>query len=511
MPSIYIVNPAADEPSYYSYEVLDGPDGGWVQVADLTIATLAGFVPDGWEIRLAEEAVHPVDLDADADFVAITGKVTQRGRMIALAREFRRRGRVVLIGGPFATLSPADMRPHADILVTGELEELAPRLFADLAAGEWADSYDGGRADIRLAPMPRWDLYPVERAQLGALQTTRGCPFSCEFCDVIQYQGRKQRHKDVDQVLRELDGLYAAGFRNVFLVDDNFTVHRARARSVLAALAEWNAARGDPVAFLTQASLDIARDDDMLELCRAAGLTMLFVGVETINEDSLREAGKRQNLLMPTLEAVDRIVSHGIGVHAGIIVGFDHDGPATFGALRDFFAASPLPELGIGVLTAPEATDLYRRLARAGRLSGPIWETAAQGPFATNVIPMRLTRETLLEGTLALACWAFSPEIYLGRMMNFIERFGGASRPARPAAAARPRNRNFLRLMGHVSALGDAEARMVKTVLRASAAKPATLPSVLYFLGHYAQARFYLDGGAARQAARARAPVPESA
>jgi radical SAM superfamily enzyme YgiQ (UPF0313 family) len=504
MTSILIVNPAADEPSYYSYEVLDGPDGGWVQVADLTIATLAAFVPEGWAIRLAEEAVHPVDLEAEVDFVAITGKVTQRGRMIALAEAFRRRGRTVLIGGPFATLSPDDMRPHADILVTGEMEELAPRLFADLAAGSWRDSYDGGRADVRLAPLPRWDLYPVDRAQLGALQTTRGCPFSCEFCDVIQYQGRKQRHKDLGQVLRELDGLYAAGFRNVFLVDDNFTVHRSRAREVLDAIAAWNAERDDPVSFLTQASLDIARDDDMLERCRAAGLTTLFMGVETINEDSLRETGKKQNLLMPMLEAVDRIVGHGIGVHAGIIVGFDHDGPGTFAALRDFFAASPLPELGIGVLTAPQATDLYRRLDREGRLSGPIWETAAQGPFATNVIPLRMSREALLEGTQALARWAFSPDVYEGRMMNFIERFGGESRrPARAAGPARPRNRNFLRLMGIVSALGEAEARMVKTVLRAAAAKPATLPSVLYFLGHYAQARFYLDGGAARHEAAA--------
>lgn len=495
MPSIYIINPAADVPSYYSYEVLDGPDGGWVQVADLTIATLAGFVPEGWSIRLTEEAVEPVDLDANVDFVAITGKVTQRGRMIALAHEFRRRGRTVLIGGPFATLSPLDMRPHADILVTGELEELAPRLFADLAGGSWQDRYDGGRADIRLAPMPRWDLYPVDRAQLGALQTTRGCPFSCEFCDVIQYQGRKQRHKDVDQVLRELDALYAAGFRNVFLVDDNFTVHRARAREVLEAISAWNADRDDPVAFLTQASLDIARDEDLLDRCRAAGLTTLFVGVETVNEDSLREAGKKQNLLMPVLEAVNRIVDHGLAVHAGIIVGFDQDGPATFGQLRDFFAGAPLPELGIGVLTAPEATDLYRRLEREGRLSGPVWTTAVQGPFATNVIPLGMSREALLEGTLELARWAFSPQPYTQRMMTFIERFGGDAPPPRRArGTARPRNRTFLRMMGYVSALGEAEAKMVKTVLRTAAAKPAALPSVMYFLGHYAQARFYLDG-----------------
>ena len=263
------------------------------------------------------------------------------------------------------------------------------------------------------------------------------------------------------------------------------------------AIADWNAERDDPVAFLTQASLDIARDEDLLDRCRAAGLTTLFVGVETVNEDSLREAGKRQNLLMPVLDAVNRIVAHGIAVHAGIIVGFDHDGPATFGQLRDFFAASPLPELGIGVLTAPEATDLYRRLEREGRLSGPVWTTAVQGPFATNVIPRGMSREALLEGTLALARWAFAPEPYTQRMMTFIERFGGDAPLRRTPGAARPRNRTFLRLMGYVSSLGEAEARMVKSVLRAAAAKPATLPSVMYFLGHYAQARFYLDGGKA--------------
>ena len=494
MPSIYIINPGATQPSYYTFEVLDGADGGWVQVADLTIATLAAFVPAGWQIRLTEEAVTPVDLDAEVDFVAITGKVTQRERMIALARQFRRRGRTVLIGGPFASLSPADMRPHADILVTGEIEEIAPRLFDDLATGRWADHYEGGRADVRLAPVPRWDLYPVDRAQVGALQTTRGCPFNCEFCDVIQYQGRKQRHKTVAQVLRELDALHAVGFRHSFLVDDNFPVHRSWARTVLDAITEWNAAHGaERMSFMTQASLDIARDDDMLERCRAAGLTMLYMGVETVNEASLREAGKRQNLLLPMLEAVNKVVGHGIAIHAGIILGFDHDGPGTFQALRDFFEAAPLPDLGIGVLTAPEATDLYRRLERAGRLSGPIWDAVAQGPFATNIIPAGMSRELLLDGTLELAHWAFEPSVYQRRIMSFIAAFGGDS--AAPLHSSGPipdRKRTFFKLLRHVASLGTAEAEMINAVLRTAAAKPATLPSVMYYLGHYAQTRFYL-------------------
>src|SRR4051794_20036883 len=342
MPSLHIINPAQSAPGYHTAEAFADAGGGWTQVADLSVTTVAALAPFGWEVRVTDEAVAPIDLEAPSDFVALTGKVTQRQRMIELAAEFRRRGRTVLIGGSFASLSPEDMRPHADVLVTGEIEQLAPQLFADLGAGRFADRYDGGQADIRVSPVPRWDLYPTERALAGALQTTRGCPFNCEFCDVIQYQGRKQRHKDVGQVLDELSALHAAGFRDVFLVDDNFTVHRRRAREVLDALAAWNADHAeDPVRFLTQASLDVARDEDLLEHCRAAGLRTLFVGVETINTDSLRETGKRQNLPLPMAEAIARIVGKGIAVQAGMIVGFDHDGPTIFDDMLGFLQDSP--------------------------------------------------------------------------------------------------------------------------------------------------------------------------
>src|SRR4051812_3897203 len=190
--SIYIINPGADGPSYHTSESYGEVEGrGWVQVADLASVTIAALVPCNWSIRITDEAISPIDFDSDAEFIAITGKVSQRSRMYSIARDFRRKGKVVLIGGPFATLNPEDVRPHADILVIGELEELAPQLFADLASGKWEALYDGGRADMRLTPIPRWDLYDVRRAQAGALQTSRGCPFNCEFCDVIEYLGRK--------------------------------------------------------------------------------------------------------------------------------------------------------------------------------------------------------------------------------------------------------------------------------------------------------------------------------
>src|SRR4051794_8434806 len=495
MPSLHIINPAQSAPGYHTAEAFADAGGGWTQVADLSVTTVAALAPFGWEVRVTDEAVAPIDLEAPSDFVALTGKVTQRRRMIELASEFRRRGRTVLIGGSFASLNPEDMRPHADILVTGEIEQLAPKLFGDLAAGAWSSHYDGGQADLSSSPIPRWDLYPTDRAMLGALQTTRGCPFNCEFCDVIQYQGRKQRHKNIDQVAAELSELYAHGFRDVFIVDDNFTVHRRWARQVLDLFARWNEEHAaDPVRFLTQASLDVARDADLLARCRAAGMRTLFIGVETVNEESLKETGKRQNLLLPLAEAVSRIVENGIAVEAGVIVGFDHDGPDIFKTLLDFFQASPLPFLSIGVLTAPAKTDLHKRLAREGRIIGEVWQVAAGNPFETNIRPLRMDRDALLRGTRKLAIELYRPERFEQRMLNLIDRYGAAdpetrSRPARDASG----RRRALDMIRRISARGPGEAAMAANVLRQAAQKPAVLAAVLPSLVRYEQARYVLD------------------
>lgn len=498
MPSIYIINPAASYPSYHTAEAFGRADdgSGWVQVADLTIATVAAMVPNGWHIKLSEEAVASVDLESDADFIALTGKVSQRSRMYALADEFRRRGKTVLIGGSFASLSPDDVRPHADILVTGEIEEIASTLFADLAQGRWKDHYEGGKADIRLSPVPRWDLYPVQKAMSGALQTTRGCPFNCEFCDVIQYQGRKQRHKTVGQVMRELDALYQYGFRQVFIADDNFTVHRKHAAAFLEALTLWNEHKPEPIRFTAQASVDVARDDEMLEKCRAANLSILFVGVETINTESLRETGKRQNLLVPMEDAIDRIVGAGIAVQAGIIFGFDHDHAGTLGDLSSFFDRIPVPDLSIGALVAPPATHLYRRLAAEGRLQGEIWETAA-GTLQTNIIPKQMSRDELLQGVTDLCRSAYDPYRYGQRMLRFIDRCGTEKSPGRNAAPRSPayklRAKAVLKSIQDISTQGDPEAAMVADILRSAANKPGVLLTALQFLSRYGQTRYFLD------------------
>ena len=296
--SIYLINPLADFPSYFSAEVF----GAWgvapaTSMADLAIATVAALASHHFEVRLCDENVSPIDFDAAVDFVGITGKVSQWGRMKTIAEEFRRRGVTVVIGGPYASLSPNVVRPHCDILVRGEIEDIAPQLFSDLRNGNWQTEYVGTKVDLRVSPVPRWDLYPNERAVMGTIQTSRGCPFECEFCDVIEYVGRKQRHKPIDLVLCELDELYRYGYRTVFLADDNFTIYRARAKELLAAIHDWNARQTDGrIRFTTQISIDAASDTEMLRMCADAGLTHVFIGIETPDEASLREAKKRQNL-----------------------------------------------------------------------------------------------------------------------------------------------------------------------------------------------------------------------
>ncbi|HEY2136203.1 MAG TPA: radical SAM protein [Xanthobacteraceae bacterium] len=494
--SIYIINPAADAPSYHTSESNGRTGGlGWVQVADLAVVTVAALVPDDWRVQVTDESISDIDFETAAEFIAITGKVSQRSRMYGIAREFRRRGKTVIIGGSFATLNADDVRPHADILVTGELEELAPRLFTDLASGQWQSAYNGGQADIRLSPLPRWDLYELGRAQTGALQTSRGCPFDCEFCDVIQYQGRKQRFKSNEQIIAELEQLYGAGCRQIFLVDDNFTVNRRRAQSVLQTISEWNAGHaGNAVHFLTQASIDVAREPELLALCARAGLRTLFIGIETTNVESLRETGKRQNLLLPLEQAIKNILSHGIAVFGGVIAGFDHDGPEIFEKLFDAFQQLPLPDLSIGCLTAPRSTALHDRLTAEGRLTGEVWDSFAGSPYSTNISPARMTREQLVAGTTWLSRTAYAPHNFQRRMMNFIETFGdGGLLPRKSGRQANERLPLFQQTLAKTMARGPGETAMVREVLRAASKKTATLPAVVFFLTRYEQFRYFLD------------------
>ena len=495
--SLYLVNPSADAPSYFGAEVFAGSGfAPATSVADLSVATVAAFAPSTFNVTVCDEHISGVDFNTQADFVGITGKVSQFGRMQAIAAEFRKRGKTVIIGGPYASLAPETLRPHCDILVRGEMEEIAPKIFADLEQGRWAEEYIGTRPDLRTSPIPRFDLYPNARALKGTIQTSRGCPFECEFCDVIEYLGRKQRHKPVAQVLAEMEQLYRLGYRTAFLADDNFTVYRSRAKELLVAIRDWNARQtAGRFNFTTQVSIDAAGDEELLALCADAGVNTVFIGIETPNEDSLRELKKRQNLKKNLVEEMQRFVEFGISVVCGMIVGFDGDDTGIFSRQYEFAMASSVPIFSLGTLVAPVATPLHARLERAGRLLD-IGPEIAAAPWTTNIVPKQMSRDTLLEGIHWLCNAIYHPAAFEERIANFVATFG-RRHGARDDSMGEPRavSGESAKLIRQMSRRGPAERRMLANITKMLPQNRAASRHVMGALFQYYQVRYMFERG----------------
>lgn len=506
--SIYLINPKENVLGYHGMEVLRG----WgiadqTNLADLATTTVAAMVPAGWDISLCDERVQAVDFDTQAAVVGITGKISQRDRAIEIAKEFRSRGKLVLIGGPAASLLPEAFREHADILVKGEMEEIATGIFADIEAGAWKPFYEGGKPDLTASPIPRWDLYPLGKALNAQIQTSRGCPFECEFCDVIQYLGRRQRWKDPEQVIRELNILYVRGYRHVFFADDNFTVMRRRTRELLTRLIDWNDSRlAGRVQFSTQLSIDLARDPELLDLCARANLRTVFIGIETSNEASLAETMKRQNLRVDLAEETRKITRYGIMVTCGAIVGFDHDGPDIFERQVAFIQSLPVPLVMFGTLIAPASTPLYARLKAEGRLTST--EHLGGGNFfQTNIVPKLMTQEELLLGARWLLNQIYAPAAFARRLLAFVELIdGGGARKGAPQFSPMDR-----RLAAKLASMGPGELRLVQLFERLAWQRPDLSGQLSYILLGYCQARYIFDLYGAWDPTLAKRPTPLAA
>ncbi|MBO9500681.1 radical SAM protein [Brevundimonas sp. A19_0] len=406
--------------------IAGGPGDSVTRVAPIAIATVAAMAPEGIEVALHDEALAPVDFEARADFIGITANVSQARRAIEIAREFRARGKPVIIGGPHITLDPQVFDGACDVAVTGEFEEIAESFYADMLGGTLKPRYVGGRPDLARSPVPAWQLFDNDRALVGVVQTSRGCPFECNYCDVIQYLGRKQRHKTPDQVITEVQRLYDLGYNRIALADDNFTVYRKRAAELLDALSAWNGRDGrDHVIFATQVSIDVARDDDMLTACAEAGVSNLFIGVESVNEESLKASKKRQNLNTDMQAQLRKVVSHGLKVEAALMVGFDADDLTIFERQYRFGMGLPVGTFKISSLVAPMATPIYAEMLQAGRLD----LTGEQAHFpgadmVTNIVPAQMTRQQLYTGTRWLISRLYSPAAFWTRFEALAEILG---------------------------------------------------------------------------------------
>ncbi|MEM7305285.1 MAG: radical SAM protein [Planctomycetota bacterium] len=507
MASIYLINPRADFPTYYGAEVYAGR--GYKPaafLADLVVPTLAAMIPSDFDVKICDEHLEPVDFNANVDYVGITGKISQWGRMKAIAREFRRRGVIVIIGGPHASLSPEVTRPHCDILVRDEIEEIADELWSDLRSGRFREEYVGGRPDLRTSPTPRWDLYAKynSRVLTATVQTARGCPFECEFCDVIQYVGRKQRHKPIDHILQELDAVYDNGYRSVLFADDNTTASRNWVKGLLDAVRDWNNKKDERVSFSTQLSIDAARDDDLLQLATESGMSHVFIGIETPNEESLQETGKRQNLQRnlrndhnenPTLvEQVHRFYDFGIGVTGGMICGFDHDGADIFERQYEFGMQSLAPIFTISALAAPAATPLHARVREEGRLDEGL--EVPGHPWSTNFHPMRMSRDELSLGIRWLSNKLYHPRPFGERVVQYIERLECSSREEKAFAHRgnmRSVDKDTLELISDIPRLDPESKAMWEYVMAKLPEKPGAAVPLMEAMVRYAQMRFMYE------------------
>jgi len=269
---IYLVTPR-NPPSFWTYDEILPSIGKRCLFPNLSMPTLAGLTPPEHEVVLCDENVEDVDLDFDADIVGITGYLVHRERLWELASAFRQRGRFVVIGGPFASLCPEELRGRCDVLFVDEAEETWPRFLHDFDAGTWRGEYrPAEKPDLSRAPSPRFDLLKVDRYHALTVQFARGCPYTCEFCDIIVVYGRKPRAKRVEQVIAEVDACHRLGARQVFIVDDNFIGNRKLAKALLAELAAWNAARGYPMHFQTEVTLNVAQDEEFVRAGRGGGI-----------------------------------------------------------------------------------------------------------------------------------------------------------------------------------------------------------------------------------------------
>ena len=387
--------------------------------------TVAALLPASWEKRLVDLNVRSLD-DSDilwADYVFVSAMIAQKDSARQVIARCRQLGVRTVGGGPLFRSYKEDF-PDVDYLVLGEGERLVRILAEDMARGAVKAVYESGDfPSLDAAPIPLWDLINLSDYVSMSVQYSRGCPFDCEFCDIVVMNGRVPRTKSEDQVTAELDALYARGWRGaVFIVDDNFIGNKKNVKQLLRKLILWQQAHGNRITFYTEASVNLAEDAELMDLMVAAGFNKVFLGLETPSEDSLRECGKAQNLRRGLADSVSTIQNHGLAVMGGFIIGFDSDPPDIFQKQVNFIQRCGIVPAMIGLLTAIPGTRLYKRLEEEGRLLFKTSGNNTDGAGSLNFIPA-MDRQTILKGYDWVMNTIYSPEMYYKRILAFLRYY----------------------------------------------------------------------------------------
>ena len=390
----------------------------------LGLLTVAALCPKSWELRLIDRTIEELrDADLEwADLIMASGMHIQRDDMHAILRRARALGKRTIIGGPYASSEPEVVARLADHVVVGEPDEMFDRIATGLERGTAQRLYVvSEKPDITQTPVPRFDLLKIEKYASMAVQFSRGCPFQCEFCDIITIYGRRPRTKKPGQLLNELDALYDLGWRDqVFIVDDNFIGNHKRALELANSLQEWQHKRQSPFFFYTEASMDLAQRPELIAAMVKANFFYVFLGIESPSKESLSEAKKFQNLRRDPLECIRAIQNGGLWVTGGFIIGFDSDTETIFDDQREFIERAAIPWAMAGFLQAPPTTPLYERMRGEGRLlDNPAATNNFNPPNFRTLLPLPL----LLRGYRDTLAALYSPSAYFTRCLNSLSHW----------------------------------------------------------------------------------------
>ena len=460
----------------------------------LGLITVAAILPQEWEFRLVDRNVGDVT-ESDwewAELVLISGMIVQKEDMLAQVRAAKNRGILVAVGGPYATTSPQEVQAeNVDFLVLDEGEITLPMFVAAIERGDKHGVFRSTeKPAVTETPIPRYDLLELDAYDNMSVQFSRGCPFQCEFCDIIVLYGRKPRTKTPEQLLAELQCIYDLGWRGaVFMVDDNFIGNKRNVKLLLKELKVWMAEKEYPFGLTTEASVDLAQDEELLELMVECNFKKVFVGIETPDEASLALTQKFQNTRDPLNESIDRITKAGMQVMAGFIIGFDGEKAQAGDRIVRFVEQTAIPLAMFSMLQALPSTALWDRLAKEGRLlngSANINQTTLM-----NFVPTRAIEEIATEYVNAF--WQlYDPAAYLDRIFRYYMKLG-AVKNAKSLRPSWKTIRALLMLLWKQGVIAKTRWQFWRNLAQVLLQKPRQLEIYLTlcaYLEHFTEYRF---------------------
>jgi len=390
----------------------------------LGLLTVAAMLPREWEKKLVDmnvENLNNRDIEW-ADYVFLSAMAVQRDSAKDVIKRCNQCGTRIVAGGPLFT-TEYEVFNGIDHFILNEAEISLPPFIEDLKKGCAKPVYTADRwPDIETAPIPDWDLINMKKYVSMSVQYSRGCPFDCEFCDIVVLNGHKPRVKSRAQILSEFDALYNRGWRgNIFIVDDNFIGNKRKLKEeILPATIEWMKLKRYPFAFFTEASINLSDDEELMRLMADANFNMVFVGIETPNEESLGECKKAQNMNRDLLASVKKLQNRGLQVQGGFIVGFDSDPNNIFESQINFIQKSGIVTAMVGILSALPGTKLHQRLKMENRLLGEV--SGNNTDCSLNFIP-KMNHEVLVEGYRGIVSNIYSPKHYYKRIKTFLAEY----------------------------------------------------------------------------------------